>query len=104
MPRLNQCNWFLKTRNEKVFKIDLVCWESGTCSGNLISRAVVTNEEECHESCRNQSGCTWFTYDEADLECVLLANCLEVDYEDCVTCLSSQKSCGERKGVLTLLF
>ena len=83
---------------------DLQCWVPGSCQGDVIDSHPVAGEESCLDACKDESDCSWFTYDDSNGLCLLLANCEAVDPDACPTCWSGQVQCGERRGKATLQY
>ncbi len=74
----------------------------GICYGVFISVENVAGDTECLELCKMSQHCTWFTYNDADGACTLLDGCNDFSVDDCDTCWSGQRQCGERKGTSTV--
>ncbi len=70
----------------------------GSCEGGTVSVEVVEREGDCLERCKVVDGCDWFTFDDSDGACILLTACTQIDSDECDTCWSGQRQCGERKG------
>ena len=66
--------------------------------GSLLASSEDQDEEECLQLCRDSPSCLWYTYSEVDRVCLLFEDCPLIDYDNCKTCLSGQRQCGNRKG------
>ena len=68
----------------------------GQCIGN-ISRVVegVSSKEECHEICRTDRECRWFTHFLTKSTCDVMISCFSVD-EGCLDCISAEASCEQQ--------
>ena len=68
------------------------CWIQGQCLGLAHDQKEVGSEDECLNLCKSDLTCSWFTYFKVPSECVLYANCPEVD-ETCLECVTGEKGC-----------
>ncbi len=83
------------------FSKDLICWESGSCQGNLVDSFSEEEEGECRERCEEDDDCLWFVHDWQTDACTLLSACSVT--ASCDTCYYGQKQCTDRDRTKVLL-
>jgi len=68
-----------------------VCLVSGLCHGNVVEHFIVA-EEDCPAKCKDEERCSWYSYIGELKTCVLLADCVSLDFSS-TTSYSSMKHC-----------
>ena len=71
----------------------LLCGESGSCIGDLVSSTVTEDEDECLALCQADPECQYYTFRSINGHCTLTKNC-SVDMVTCPeTCVYGQREC-----------
>ena len=68
------------------------CWINGKCLGTIYHSEKTKNQNDCLDLCKSVPDCSWFTFYEEFLECVLYLDCRSID-ETCNRCVSGEHSC-----------
>ena len=80
----NHCNQWLLSACEK-------CYDTGRCSGTLLSTDITNTDCECQASCASNQACTDFTFDSTNGICSLMGSCTSLS--SCSTCSSGPAVC-----------
>ena len=68
-----------------------VCLVSGLCHGKVVKHFIIA-EYDCPEKCKEEEKCSWYSYIGELKTCVLLADCVSLDFSS-TTSYSSMKHC-----------
>ena len=72
----------------------LQCSTPGQCvDSDLISEGNEKTKQDCHNNCKNNEDCSWFTYRYSEHFCLLFSNCLNVTEAGCDSCITGEKDC-----------
>jgi len=67
------------------------CYDTGRCSGTLLSTDITNTDCECQASCAANQACTDFTFDSTNGICSLMGSCTSLS--TCSTCSSGPPVC-----------
>jgi hypothetical protein len=71
----------------------MTCFEAGEClMSNVISTTISIGSSGCHQFCRKNAHCHWFTY-RPNNACVIYSDCSSLSKGDCPGCISGQSEC-----------
>ena len=76
---------------------DLVCNESGFCTGDIVGATNVDTSDECLQACQAHTDCQWYDYYPSNGNCVFLADCTRDD-SSCPECIIGQDDCQQSLG------
>ena len=65
---------------------------SGECDGIVDHFEESNTVEECHQFCKSNLGCRWFTFSPLTSACFLFQSCDSID-EECEECISGERRC-----------
>ncbi len=72
----------------------LQCSMMGQCvNSNLIYEGNAKTRQDCHQKCKNNDDCYWFTYHASQKYCLLYANCGNITESGCDSCVTGEKNC-----------
>ena len=72
----------------------LQCSMMGQCvNSDLIYAENAKTRQDCHQKCKNNDDCYWFTYHASQKYCLLYANCGNITESGCDSCVTGEKNC-----------
>ncbi len=72
----------------------LQCSIPGQCvDSDLIQSEIDDDKYACHNECKNNEACKWFTFNAKVNFCELFETCNDITEESCEDCVTSQKDC-----------
>ena len=73
---------------------DLQCSIPGQCvNSDLIQSEAEDDQYSCHNQCKNNDECNWFTYIADQGFCEQFSNCFNITDATCSSCITSEKDC-----------